>query len=110
MKRLAVIGVLVGALVFAGSAAAYVERPGVGEAAAEQRVAKFLRTYPGWRYREDGFIDCWRGRINGYTWGCRVAWWSGRRCRQGRIRITNEYSERGVTYYQVNASVRRCYR
>lgn len=98
-----------GALALSGSALAYVERPPIREHVAERRVAKYLRDYPGWRYREGGFIDCRQGRINGYAWACRVAWWSGRRCRHGRVRITNEYAERGVTYYLTSSRLVPCY-
>lgn len=109
MKRAAVIGVVLGALVIPSSAGAYVERPGIGEHSAELSVAKYVRQFPGWRYREDGFIECRRGRINGYMWACRVAWWTLPRCRHGRVRITNEYAERGVTYYHVNSVLTPCY-
>lgn len=101
------LGVLLLAL-FASSAVAYVYHPTLQEGAAERRTLKFLHDYPGWRYREVGYLDCRFGRINRYTWVCRVGWRQGSKCRQGRVRITNSYHQEGVTHYFVSAGIRRC--
>jgi len=105
--RLGVIAVAV-ALLVPATASGWTEKPAIGESFAQSAVSKYLRKYPGWRYRQDGFVDCRRGRINGYTWACRVAWWSGYRCRQGRVRITTRYGENGTIYYYVHAYLVRC--
>ncbi|HEU5253662.1 MAG TPA: hypothetical protein VFU16_10105 [Solirubrobacterales bacterium] len=109
MKRI-LLGaiVLVGLLAPAG-ASAYVEHPAIGEAAAFERTQSYLaKTYPGWRTRKYGYIDCRHGRINGYIWSCAVGWIRGYNCWQGRTRIENEYAEEGVVYYSIRINARRC--
>lgn len=92
----------------AGASAYPVRHPALGEQAAEHRVYKVLHEYPGWRYRRVGYVDCRFGRVNGYTWVCRVGWAGGGHCRIGRVRISNSYSENEVTYYRSYVVVRRC--
>ena len=100
---------LLGTLVLSSSAWAYIARPTIGEHQAEKDVAQFLhKNYPGWRYRQYGYLDCRNGRLNRYTWACRVGWLSGNKCRQGRVRVTNEYAEEGVVYYLASSALRRC--
>jgi hypothetical protein len=96
------------ALLLPSPAGAYQFHPPIGEGQAERRAYKFMRQYPGWRYKWGGWVDCRRGRINSYSWACRVAWWRGRRCRVGRVRITNRYSEEGVVEYSAHIVHRRC--
>lgn len=102
-------GALLSVLVLSGIAWAYVAYPTIREHQAEEDVAQFLhKNYAGWRYRQYGYIDCRNGRLNRYTWACRVGWRSGRKCRQGRVRIMNEYAEEGVVYYLASSVLRRC--
>lgn len=97
-------------LALSASAQAYVEHPYIGERAASEDTQQFLaRTYPGWRTRKYGYIDCRHGRIAGYIWSCKVGWIRGYNCWQGRARITNEYAEEGVTHYDVHFNSRRCF-
>lgn len=87
----------------------YVESPTIHERAAKKDTAQFLhKNYPGWRYRQYGYVDCRNGRINRYTWTCRVGWVSGSKCRQGRARVMNEYREGSYVYYLISFRGRRC--
>ena len=97
------------ALVGSTSASAYIERPVLRRPTAEEDAAQFLhKNVPGWRYRREGYIDCRGGRINAHTWACRVGWWGAGHCRLGRIRITNEYHEHGITHYEVHLRDKPC--
>jgi hypothetical protein len=83
--------------------------PPIYQAEAEEDVEATLREYPGWRYRQWGYVDCDHGRIRGNVWACEVAWGAGRRCREGRIRITNlYYLEGGGVHYHWSSQIRRC--
>jgi len=106
--KLAAMSLLVFLGLSASTEAYPVEHPAIGEYIAEARVYRVLREYPGWRYRQVGYVDCRHGRINSYTWACRVGWANYGHCRQGRIRITNVYSENETVYYNVNSVIRRC--
>jgi hypothetical protein len=107
----AIVGLIAAGLclLIAASAGAYIERPVLRRPAAEQDTAQFLhKNVPGWRYRREGYIDCRGGRINAHTWACRVGWYGSGHCRQGRVRITNEYREGGVTFYEAHMISRHC--
>ncbi|HEV2858977.1 MAG TPA: hypothetical protein VGW80_11315 [Solirubrobacterales bacterium] len=109
MKRLILAGLALVALWLPSSAAAYVEHPGIGEEAAFIQTQHFMaKTYPGWRSRAVGYIDCRNGRINGYSWSCAVGWARGRNCWQGRVRVTAQYAEEGTIYYNVHLKARPC--
>jgi len=93
----------------ATAAARYQEHPWLGEAAAHSDTQHYLaRTFAGWRAREYGYIDCRYGRVNSYIWICAVGWIRGYNCKQGRVRVENEYAEGGITYYGIHFGYRRC--
>ena len=83
--------------------------PHIHKGEAESRTASFLhQQYASWRYRQEGYIDCDNGRISNIAWACRVGWISGRTCRLGRVRITNEYGDGHTIYYDIHFVGRRC--
>ncbi len=108
--RVKVAAVLVGSfLVLASQAQGYANpHPLISERTAERGVLRFLHSYPGWRYRRYGYVDCRFGRINSYSWGCRVGWVGSGHCRLGRVRITNIYGEQGYTHYSAVGRTRHC--
>jgi hypothetical protein len=112
MRRTGLILVVLTALVAAPAAeAGVVAHPTITEHQAEGDAYQFLhRTYPGWRHKRYGYVDCGHGRINRFTWSCGVGWVSGRsNCWQGRLRIENLEYELGTFYYEVKAhTYRRC--
>lgn len=109
MKRTVLCAALLVGLLVPAGAGASVEHPAIGEAAAFERTQSYLaKTYPGWRSRKYGYIDCRRGRINAYIFSCAVGWIRGYNCWQGRTRVENEYAEEGVVYYGISINTRRC--
>lgn len=60
--------------------------PRVSPKLAEQQTYRLLRTYPGWRYRDYGFVDCRNGRISRASYACRFGYQRGSRCSRGRVR------------------------
>lgn len=108
MRRLVVLGVAVG-LLAAAPASAYRYHPPLREGQAERYARAFLvKHYPGWRYRQEGYVDCRFGRINRYTRACRVGWRKGGNCWLGRMQIQTSYVEAGIVYYKVHFRARRC--
>jgi hypothetical protein len=108
MKLKLAFAVVAAFFVLVGSAQSYVEYPTIHEGEAESHAVHVLHDYPGWRYRNYGYVDCRNGRLNNYSWACRVGWISGSKCRQGRIRVENEYSEGRTIYYRSHTVLRRC--
>lgn len=103
--------VLLTGLVFPQEALADNGRPTVRRPIAERQTRGFLvQNYPSWRYRAFGFVDCRRGRINRYTWACRVGWGRGETCHRGRVRVTGKYREPRVNIYNVHFRGRGSYR
>jgi hypothetical protein len=103
MKLTIVLGALVAAsLIGLGTAAADNGRPTVHAGLAERYAYGILQKRPSWRYRTEGYVDCRFGKINRYTWACRVGWYQGRTCHRGRVRVTGTYREHGYNNYNVH--------
>ncbi|HTR74240.1 MAG TPA: hypothetical protein VMH33_03145 [Solirubrobacterales bacterium] len=81
----------------------------INQQEAEWDTNKVLRQYPGWRYKQWGYVDCENGRINGDSWSCKVGWGARRRCRTGRLRITNKYRmSDGVIHFHWSGRIHHC--
>lgn len=108
MKVKIVLFALLGTLALAGAAKASFT-PHIHQGEAEERTVRFLHSEEaGWRYRSEGYVDCNGGRISNISWACRVGWTGSAGCSIGRVRITNEYRERGTIYYDAHFIGRRC--
>lgn len=109
MRRLALLLSVGAVLALVGSAEAYRYHPPLGQGQAERYARTFLfKKYPGWRYREAGYVDCRFGRINRYTRACRVGWVKGRNCWLGRLRVATSYVEGGAVYYKIHFRAKHC--
>jgi len=80
--------------------------PGVTPKTAKHYSLVLLRRSAGWRYRDAGYVDCRRGKINRITWVCRVAWVRGKRCLRGRVRVAGLIYE-GRSSYNASFQGRR---
>lgn len=76
--------------------------PTVTQGIAEEMAGRNLRAFPGWRYRQYGYIDCAHGRINRTEWSCRVGWIHSGGCRRGRVRVYGEYVYEGRKFFASN--------
>lgn len=109
MKLALTLGVLLGFLAIGSAVASAEYAPAVHRADAEEFAGRLLREkYPTWTYRQAGYLDCRRGKINRTHWRCRVGWYKGNFCRIGRVQVEGEYFFRGTPFYGTHLRVRRC--
>lgn len=108
MRLKVILATSAAVLALSGAAQGYFI-PHIHQGDAEQRTAAFLhQSYASWRYRSEGYIDCDNGRLSNVSWACRVGWIRGGTCRQGRVRITNQYLSGNQIYYNIHFIGRRC--
>lgn len=84
--------------------------PTVGPKLARSQTGKILRQKPAWRYRDTGYINCHRGKINRTTWTCRIGIVRGHRCQLGRSRVFTYYETNGTIYVYTRIGFGRIYR
>lgn len=70
-----------------------VRAPTIRRPTAERAARSLLREIRSWRKRSIGYYDCFGGKINRTTWSCEVGWIKGRRCFQGRVRVSGVVEE-----------------
>lgn len=102
MRRAVVLLATVALAATAGTALADNGRPSVQKPLAERYSYGILRDFASWRYKNFGFVDCDRGKINRYTWACRAGWGRGHTCHRGRVQIFGTYREGGINHYGVH--------
>lgn len=106
MKR-ALLTILVAAALLPAVAEAGMRPPGVTRSIAEVETRATLQKIASWRYRDDGWLDCRRGKINRTRWACRFAWYRGNYCRRGRMQVYG-FLEGGERWYGTRGRTVRC--
>jgi hypothetical protein len=89
--------------------AGYVAHPTITEGLAKEWATSYMHKNDAhWRYRTSGGIDCRRGRLNRYSWACRVHYREGGFCASGRVNVIYEYKTDGKAGHSEQYNGRPC--